>query len=265
MKAKKFIALLLSFCMAFTLAAPAFAASSEMSGSISYSVSSIDDLPDTVDAPSGTVYEMIITSDSSIWQTVIKSSVEDAILLGQDKSQIISLTIEGPITSIEAEAFEGFTGLQTVTLPASVTSIGENAFAGCTSLKTVTVNVPANVTFDAAAQEAMQKAFGGTVTLKTVAVPAVTLPSNDTKYDADEGFDADDEEDSAVLLIVGGAVAAVGVATVVYFYTHPEIYRNAVQAVQNALGLNRSAAATTAETTPAVAETSPAESAALAA
>jgi hypothetical protein len=38
------------------------------------------------------------------------------------------------ITSVSASAFEGQTGLVSLTIPESVTEIGENAFAGCTSL-----------------------------------------------------------------------------------------------------------------------------------
>jgi hypothetical protein len=286
---KKFIALLLSFCMAFTLAAPAFAAADDpYSSSIDYS-GSVSTLAGS------TVATVTVSATGSLFYTVQKDQVEIAYrLLGVTKDQVTKVTIKGNISGIEAETFADFTALKTVTLPntltsigarafencsslttltlpASVTSIGADAFAGCTSLETVTVNVPANVTFDAAAQAAMQKALGDTVTLNTVAVPAVTYPSDDAEDDTGTASDPSDaSSDGTALLIVGGAVAAAGVATAVYLYTHPEIYQNAVQAVQDAynsavnsitsaLGLNQSAAA------PAEAEAAPAESVALAA
>ncbi|MDY3108855.1 MAG: leucine-rich repeat protein [Lachnospiraceae bacterium] len=46
---------------------------------------------------------------------------------------------DGSVTSIGDNAFEGCTGLTSVTIPASVTHIGEFAFSGCGALTSITV------------------------------------------------------------------------------------------------------------------------------
>mgnify|MGYP004512993869 FL=1 len=46
---------------------------------------------------------------------------------------------DGSVTSIGDNAFEGCTGLTSVTIPASVTRIGEFAFSGCGALTSITV------------------------------------------------------------------------------------------------------------------------------
>ncbi len=56
----------------------------------------------------------------------------------------IPAEIEGlPVTTIGNYAFEGCTGLTSVTIPSSVTSIGYSAFENCESLTSVTI--PGNV------------------------------------------------------------------------------------------------------------------------
>ena len=49
------------------------------------------------------------------------------------------MTIPNSVTSIGSSAFEGCSGLKSVTIPNSVTSIGEEAFRDCSSLTSVTI------------------------------------------------------------------------------------------------------------------------------
>ena len=54
-------------------------------------------------------------------------------------SGLTSITIPESVTSIGAHAFQGCSGLTSITIPESVTSIGDGAFAGCSSLTSVTI------------------------------------------------------------------------------------------------------------------------------
>lgn len=54
-----------------------------------------------------------------------------------------TLTIDNGVTSIPGHAFEGFTGMTSLSLGTGVTSIGHSAFKGCTGLASVTI--PSNV------------------------------------------------------------------------------------------------------------------------
>ena len=52
---------------------------------------------------------------------------------------LTSMTIPDSVTSIDYSAFSGCTGLTSVTIPNSVTMISEDAFSGCTSLTSITI------------------------------------------------------------------------------------------------------------------------------
>ena len=80
------------------------------------------------------------------------------------RDSITALRIGSKVTSIGCRAFDGCTGLSSVTIPDSVTSIGINAFAGCTGLKSVTI--PDSVT------SISEGAFSGCSSLKSVTIPS---------------------------------------------------------------------------------------------
>ena len=55
------------------------------------------------------------------------------------KELIHTIIISEDTVSIEKEAFEGLSGLESIVVPNSVKSIGEHAFAGCASIKSITL------------------------------------------------------------------------------------------------------------------------------
>ena len=54
-------------------------------------------------------------------------------------SGLTSITIPNSVTSIGGSAFEGCSGLTSITIPNSVTSIGYGAFEDCTGLTSITI------------------------------------------------------------------------------------------------------------------------------
>ena len=73
----------------------------------------------------------------------------NGLLLSKDGKTLIQgvnddVAIPDGVTSIGSSAFEGYSGLTSVTVPNSVTSIGDKAFYGCSGL--VSVTVPDSVT-----------------------------------------------------------------------------------------------------------------------
>ena len=81
------------------------------------------------------------------------SSFENAIVIPSDYSQLTSVYIPSSIkidnryyivTEVASRAFNGCSGLTSVSIPWTVTMIGDNAFSGCTSLTSVTIPIGVN-------------------------------------------------------------------------------------------------------------------------
>ena len=99
-------------------------------------------------AGAGNAYNFDITGVTSIPDNMFRASrVQTAVL-------------PSGVTSIGVSAFNGCTGLTSVTIPDSVTSIGGYAFYGCTGLTSVTI--PDSVT------SISEYTFGGCTKLQTV-------------------------------------------------------------------------------------------------
>ena len=80
----------------------------------------------------------------------------------QSCSELQSVTIGESVTSIGDQAFQKCSKLKSVTIPDSVTSIGDNAFQSCSELQSVTI--PDNVT------SLGKSAFFGCITLQSVTI-----------------------------------------------------------------------------------------------
>ena len=97
---------------------------------------------------------------------------ENGLLFNKGKTVLItcpggksgSCVLPGGVTNIEKGAFQGCSGLTSVTLPASVTSLGQYAFSGCSGLTNITI--PASVSV------INSYAFQGCSGLTSVALPA---------------------------------------------------------------------------------------------
>ncbi|MGO5082166.1 leucine-rich repeat protein, partial [Oscillospiraceae bacterium LCP25S3_E4] len=95
----------------------------------------------------------------------------DGVLFNKNKTEILiypnakgsSYVIPSSVKKICNYAFDGCTGLKSVTIPNSVTEIGENAFMDCTGL--TSVSIPSSVT------EIGVCAFYGCTGLKSVTIP----------------------------------------------------------------------------------------------
>ena len=78
-------------------------------------------------------------------------------------SGLTSITIPNSVTSIGGAAFSGCIGLTSVTIPNSVTSIGLEAFSGCIGLTSVTIpNSVTSIGFEA---------FSGCIGLTSITIP----------------------------------------------------------------------------------------------
>ncbi|GHT79705.1 hypothetical protein FACS1894130_09240 [Spirochaetia bacterium] len=98
----------------------------------------------TVATPEHTAVGVFAQSEGDFEVAVAKGAVTITKYTGSGGSVVILAWIQGlPVTSIGRYAFEGCTGLTSLSIPASVTSIGYRAFWGCIG---VTVNIPAGFT-----------------------------------------------------------------------------------------------------------------------
>ncbi|GHU77030.1 hypothetical protein FACS189461_5210 [Spirochaetia bacterium] len=87
---------------------------------------------------------------------------------------LTSVSIPAGVTSIGNRAFEGCTGLTSVSIPAGVTSIGNRAFEGCTGLTSVSISEGITSIGD--------RAFTGCTGLTSVSIPAGVTTIGDSAF-----------------------------------------------------------------------------------
>ena len=107
--------------------------------------------------------EVIITGETSIGSSAF-----------QGCSGLTSITIPDSVTSIGSSAFQGCSGLTSVTIPDSVTSIGSSAFQGCSGLTSITI--PDSVTSIGSG------AFESCSSLTSITIPFVGAGGNDNTH-----------------------------------------------------------------------------------
>ena len=107
--------------------------------------------------------------------------------------EIKDLIIPNSVTSIGNRAFNGCSGLTSVTIPNSVTSIGNYAFYGCSGLTSVTIgNSVASIGNDA---------FNGCSGLTSVAIPNSVTSISDRAFEGCSGLTS---------VTIGNSVASIG-------------------------------------------------------
>ena len=79
--------------------------------------------------------EVTINSNSVVSKDRTSSSSLSTIF----GNQVISYVIGNSVTSIGSSAFQGCSGMTSITIPNSVTSIGSSAFSGCKGLTSITI------------------------------------------------------------------------------------------------------------------------------
>ena len=113
-------------------------------------------------------------SYSSSNESYVPNSLEEVTITGGTSigdyafdgcSGLTSITIPDSVTSIGDYAFQGCSGLASVTIPDSVTNIGDSAFYGCSGLTSVTI--PDSVT------SIGSSAFRGCNSLTSITIPFV--------------------------------------------------------------------------------------------
>ena len=115
--------------------------------------------------PSSTAYTGSITIPASITYyrtTYSVTSIGSSAFEGC--TGLTSITIPSSVTSIEYDAFFGCTGLTSITIPSSVTSIGVWAFFGCTGLTSITI--PSSV------RSIGESAFAACTGLTSITIPS---------------------------------------------------------------------------------------------
>ena len=95
-------------------------------------------------------------------------------------SGLTSLTLPAGITEISYCAFEGCSGLTSLTLPAGITSIGNYAFKGCSGLTSLTL--PAGITYIG------YEAFQGCSGLTSLTLPAGITEIRDYTFEGCSGL-----------------------------------------------------------------------------
>lgn len=93
---------------------------------------------------SGCEIDSLFITDLAAWCSInFKTAASNPLTFTRhffvNGEEIIDLVIPNSVTSIGAVAFQGFSGLKSITFPSSVTNIGIEAFGGCNGLTTVTI------------------------------------------------------------------------------------------------------------------------------
>ena len=125
---------------------------------------------------SSTVYadEMQYSVGNSTYSYVIKDdgTVTITRYSGTDTDIVIPQSIDGKmVTSIGRDAFEGCSGLTSISIPEGVTRIGYSAFEGCSGL--TSISIPEGVT-----------SIGGSAFEGCSGLTTIKVDSNNEKYDS---------------------------------------------------------------------------------
>ena len=125
--------------------------------------SGVTSIGDWVFSGCGGIESLVVTTGNKKYHSANNCIIETEIkeLIAGCKTSIIPS--DGSVTSIGDDAFNGCSGLTSVTIPNSVTSIGDDAFDGCSGLTSVTIGN--SVTFIGS------HAFSYCSCLKSVTIP----------------------------------------------------------------------------------------------